>query len=455
MKQNRDSRNLFLAVFAVWSGVWIFFSCWHFPVPVCYVAWASGLFCGGGILYLLYSITVWRHKKAFTVEPVTAGDDAAVFPYSYFMLAMAVVEERGLEETCKLSDKQLTAQIGRRLMGAADDAGIFVAVVLLKNRMICYLNYPCSILDSQKRRSRYKEVLEETHNRLREQDLLTVRFLCSDVDLTDNELQDGIQQISDLDWYMHIFSYKPTQPVIGLEHIQQHILSSRETVASFQSRNLLQLKRQFISCFLDKNYSSAKRLINDIMTRNMMESYTYSLRTYRIAFENIKGLIMDATEAVRLQLDKDFFMAIFPEHGVNEVTTMPELRERCNYIMDKLIEYERDKHQKDVPENFVRICSYVENHMCDPSMNISTIALALDLTPTYVSRVFKENKGMALLDYIHTCRVSRAKVLLGHGRSISEVSEETGFGSVRTFSRAFQKIEGISPGVYQQEFTGA
>lgn len=454
MEQNQKNRRNILAVFAIFFGIWILLAYLCFPPPACFVAWIAGLLCGGGGCYLLYTRQLGKTSAAVSTEIPQASPElypASSYPCPLFLLVMAVVEGRDPTEGDESPDAQLAGRIGRRLTEAVTLPDFFVTTALQKQYVVCYINYKRPLIEAQEQLCQVKACLEDAHKALIDLDGISATFLLSDVDLTVNELQDGIQQVSDLDWYMHIFSYQPTHPVVSLEHIQMHVLASEETAASFQSRNMLQLKKQFIGCFLDKNYVSAKRLINEIMTRSMMESYTRPLRTYRVAFENIKGLIMDATEAVRLQLDVAFFSSIFPEHGVNEVTSMPELQARSNYILDQLIEYEQEKRRKEIPEHYVQICTYVDDHIYDPAMNISTIALALGMNASFVSRVFKEYKGMTLLDYIHFRRVTRAKDLLRDGKSIAEVTEITGFGSIRTFSRAFQKVEGTSPGVYKQE----
>lgn len=458
MIRNLKNGLIYFSAFAVFFGVWFFFAYLCFPPPACYVAWIAGLLCGGGGTYLLYALS-WKTKRITSKNDIASTSDEASqeiqfrnnYPYPFFMVAMAVVEGQDTTEGEEPPSDQLANKIGCRLKKTVDLPGVYVTTALLKQYVVIYINYENSSIEDKNQLCQIKDLLNDTHKKLIDADGISATFLISDVDLMATELQEGIQQVSDLDWYMHLFSYRSNQPIVGFEHIQQYVLDNDETAASFQSRNMLQLKKQFISCFLDKNYLSAKRLINEIMARSMMESYIRSVCTHRIAFENIKGLIMDATEAVRLQLDVDFFKSIFPKHGVNEVTSMQELEERSNYILDKLIEYENEKRSKGSPEKYVQICTYVDGHIYDPTMNISTIALALGMNASVVSHIFKEYKGITLLDYIHICRIKQAKTLLCNGKSISEATEMTGFGSIRTFSRVFQKVEGVSPGVYQQE----
>ncbi len=457
MERTQDKSRLFLAAFAVFAGIWLFVACFCFPPSGRFAALAAGLLCGSGVCYLLYAWSRKKEQDPGTTSPVATltppeppPHSGGTYPYPYFLLVMAVIEGHDPTDGEDPPDPHLVWQIGGRLMGAVDLPEMSVTTALLDQYIICYINYKTNLAHTMEQLSQIKRVLEVAHKTLLDEDGIAVTFLISDVNLSVNELNDGIQQLSDLDWYMHIFSYRPTQSVVSLEHIQQHVQSSEENAASFQSRNMLQLKKQFISCFLDKNYVSAKRLINEIMTRSVMEQNVRSLLTYRVAFEGVKGLLMDATEAVRLQLDIPFFSSIFPDYGINEVASMPELQERCNYIFDRLIEHEQGKSSQALPEHYLQICNYVDTHICDPTMNISTIALALGTTAAFVSRVFKSYRGIPLLDYIHICRVNRAKELLNAGKSITEASELTGFGSVRTFSRAFQKIEGVNPGAWRE-----
>lgn len=457
MIRNHKNGLVYFSAFAIFFGVWFFLAYLCFPPPTCYVAWIAGLFCGSGAVYLLYAFGNPRMKSVKSDVLSTWAETAqemqlsSNYPYPFFWVVMAIVEGQDTTEGEEPPSNQLANKIGCRLREAVDLPGVYVTTALLEQYVVSYINYEKSLTEDQDHLRHLKEILEDAHKKLVDADGISVTFLMSDVDLMATELQEGIQQVSDLDWYMHLFSYRSDRPTVGFEHVQQYVLDNGETVASFQSRNMLQLKKQFISCFLDKNYLSAKRLINEIMARSMTESYIRSVCTHRIAFENIKGLIMDATEAVRLQLDVDFFKSIFPDHGVNEVTSMQELQERSNYILDKLIEYESEKRSKGSPENYVQICTYVDDHIYDPTMNISTIALALGMNAPVVSRTFKEYRGITLLDYIHICRINQAKTLICDGKSISETTEMTGFGSIRTFSRVFQKVEGVSPGVYQQE----
>lgn len=91
------------------------------------------------------------------------------------------------------------------------------------------------------------------------------------------------------------------------------------------------------------------------------------------------------------------------------------------------------------------IIRYVKEHYKDCNMNISAIAGEIGITPRYMSKIFKEQTGMNLLNFINDVRIEHAKALLKTtGKTVDEISEEAGFTNSRTFRRNFQKAAGMT-----------
>ena len=78
------------------------------------------------------------------------------------------------------------------------------------------------------------------------------------------------------------------------------------------------------------------------------------------------------------------------------------------------------------------------------------LASAAGMIPDTFSRIFNKYTGMNLPDYINGERVKAAiEMLEATDKSVTRISMETGFESLRTFNRAFRKITGESPGDYR------
>ena len=96
------------------------------------------------------------------------------------------------------------------------------------------------------------------------------------------------------------------------------------------------------------------------------------------------------------------------------------------------------------------VINYVELHYTENSLNINTVAEGISRNPKYISKVFKDETGGSILDYIHSLRIKAAKNMLQSGEcSLEEVAERVGYTNVMTFRRAFVKLTGVAPGKYK------
>ena len=101
-----------------------------------------------------------------------------------------------------------------------------------------------------------------------------------------------------------------------------------------------------------------------------------------------------------------------------------------------------------------QIKSYVKENYADSNLNVASIGERFSKTPHYISKLFKDDQGIALLEYINRERIENSKQLLeSTKKTLAEITEEVGFTNVVTFIRVFKKFEGITPGKYREAYT--
>ena len=72
------------------------------------------------------------------------------------------------------------------------------------------------------------------------------------------------------------------------------------------------------------------------------------------------------------------------------------------------------------------------------------------ISTSYLSRIFKADMGIGLVDYIHKIRVDAAKAaLVSTDATIDEVAAAVGFSNRWVFMRVFKKLEGTTPGTFR------
>jgi AraC-like DNA-binding protein len=84
-------------------------------------------------------------------------------------------------------------------------------------------------------------------------------------------------------------------------------------------------------------------------------------------------------------------------------------------------------------------------------LSLAILEEELHLSKYYISHLFGDKLGIRFNDYVNSLRISEAcRLLRVSNASITEVSSASGFGTLRTFNRAFIKQMGMSPSEYRK-----
>ena len=93
-----------------------------------------------------------------------------------------------------------------------------------------------------------------------------------------------------------------------------------------------------------------------------------------------------------------------------------------------------------------RVFDFICKNYTDPELNAAQTALHFNMTPSYLSYVYKKQMGESIADVIKKMRMKYATTLLREGMSVVEVSQKVGYRECSTFIRTFKSCTGITPG---------
>lgn len=95
------------------------------------------------------------------------------------------------------------------------------------------------------------------------------------------------------------------------------------------------------------------------------------------------------------------------------------------------------------------VLRYLHDHYTQP-ITRKTIAKAVGCNESYLSHVFTDTFDLTLTDYIASLRVGDAlEMLTNTTQSVSQIALSLGFGSIRSFNRAFLSRMRMSPTAYR------
>ena len=90
--------------------------------------------------------------------------------------------------------------------------------------------------------------------------------------------------------------------------------------------------------------------------------------------------------------------------------------------------------------------THINEYYYDEELDNHKISKASEVTPNYLSQVFKKQLGISMHSYINHIRIEKSKVLLLQtNKKLTEIASVVGFSSIYVFSKVFKKTVGITP----------
>ncbi|MDF2937468.1 MAG: AraC family transcriptional regulator [Paenibacillaceae bacterium] len=139
--------------------------------------------------------------------------------------------------------------------------------------------------------------------------------------------------------------------------------------------------------------------------------------------------------------------------------TITEMRRELLALLEEVCRYaaaKKEAHQTRERQEMLRVLvdnvsAHIRSCYADPNLNVNAIGESFGLKGSYLSKLFKEQTGEGLLDFIHSVRTSTAKAIIAGGQdAVADIARQVGYLDAASFIRVFKKYEGITPGKYRE-----
>ena len=136
------------------------------------------------------------------------------------------------------------------------------------------------------------------------------------------------------------------------------------------------------------------------------------------------------------------------DYKINGFCLLGREGQECCYYMPvkkkKSAAVSYDKHSVDQWANY--ICDHIMENI-----SVEQIAEKFDYSARQFKRVFSENYGMPITDYIRKCRLDILAGELRQGKDYKSIAELYGFFSYKGFNAAFIRYFGVTPKEYSKD----
>jgi len=136
---------------------------------------------------------------------------------------------------------------------------------------------------------------------------------------------------------------------------------------------------------------------------------------------------------------------------VDQATSLEQLRELSGKIIISYRNIVRLSAGQTHSYHINRCLQYISNNL-HTSLRVNEICSFMNLSPEYLSMLFKKEMGIGLYRYIEERKCNDASLLLQYTTlSVGNIAETLGYGSIAHFSKSFKHICGKTPSSFRRD----
>lgn len=219
--------------------------------------------------------------------------------------------------------------------------------------------------------------------------------------------------------------------------------------------HLVNYERPLISAVLNRNYAHAELVVQKLLIAHLCDPL-YVFPGMRSTIVNTLRLAMAlSTIDPKIMSDEDKRLPDL-QWEVQKCATLQKMKQLVHRFFGILDEYSQQEQELGAGSlKTQRIMEYILEQYGNPQLDGALVSSHFNISPSYLSRLFKEHMGINLSVFLQTVRIKKAKELLANtDLPIDSIAMEVGFLGRQSLLRLFKKFEDITPTVYRSLVRG-
>lgn len=244
------------------------------------------------------------------------------------------------------------------------------------------------------------------------------------------------------------YSYQEALQAVKFVKNNQYIAIYKEIEKDLYKNTFnLSLFRETLTKSLDEfDVDGVESVLNEIIS--LLSNYTTRYLQAFDACSSILYLILTMLDSGEEILDSIFSDEVEGYKCLYLKNTIPSLVSWLTKLKDGLVTELNKKKSHHTHYVVANVEKYIQKNY-RKKLSLQEVASKFNITPNYLSSIFKKYTGMGFSDYVAHTKIKNAQNLLKEGNmKIYEVSDYLGFENSYYFSKVFKKISGCSPKEY-------
>lgn len=203
----------------------------------------------------------------------------------------------------------------------------------------------------------------------------------------------------------------------------------------------------FYSCIKNGDVESVQKMMHLLFENTLVVGRMSNDELRQMKYVAVCGITLASRYAIQGGLDETVVFNLSDE-CIMKIDTMTSRESIFEYLQKMCIELTTliAKNKRNGSYQYsVRKCIHIINTNLHSKLSVKSLAKECELSPDYLSRIFKLETGMTISDYIKKERLNAAKEMLLKHHSCSEVAYHLGFCSESYFIKCFKDEFGVTP----------
>lgn len=217
---------------------------------------------------------------------------------------------------------------------------------------------------------------------------------------------------------------------------------------SFDYFYSIESEHQLINLLKNGQYEQAKQFLDNIFEVNI--SKNVGVGAAKLLLYEVASTLMKAMNFFLVAKGEE---PSTNEHIIEEMiqnSSMDVAKRRFIETIDKISVLSDHKNVSKTEKLVNRIAEYINLHAGETWLDLNMLSQEFEVTPQYISNVFKKYKQENVKDYIAKLKLNMAKELLeSTDLPVREIASRLGYASEAGIIRLFKKYEGMTPGDYR------
>jgi two-component system, response regulator YesN len=209
-------------------------------------------------------------------------------------------------------------------------------------------------------------------------------------------------------------------------------------------------EQQIINCIKLGDYDNVKMVIEDVYSKNFIDQELSPQNAKYLFFNMVSTILKTINDLSTISVEEVSDELTKIQDIINN-RNIKKVKEELDHILRVICQKINDSRKNKNCNIKNKVDEFIINNYKDENLSISAIADYFCMHPSYISKLYKTHSGEGILDQINKVRIEKSKQIMKDQKiNLEDVAKATGYSSVRTFTRAFIKIEGVTPGKYRE-----